>query len=194
MTCDLRRILIPVLSTLLFAHAFGCQCPPVELSMSSLEQYQVIFRGTVKSVTVCGTKPGEAVFQITELFRGKIPADFSVHYDCGECATGFNEGEEWIIYSNFRQVNNARMDWCSRSRKYFRHEKEDFYLVNTGTSYFGELEFLRTHLGHHRLVAGSQNQAGDRNIKPDQVQTIVILLLSILAMVVFYALFRRFFR
>jgi hypothetical protein len=176
-------------------YALACQCPPTSLSMEETEKYEVIFRGTIQKVTPCGDRPGEALFRIEELYKGNAEARFAVQFDCDdECAVGFKEGEEWIIYSRYRQVNVARMDWCSRSRKFFRHEREDFYKVNYGNDYFEELRFLREKLGLHRVIEKKDQQDGHRNRLPDMRSAILLVLVSVAGILLFYYLFRRFFR
>ena len=176
-------------------HVTACECPGSTLSKETLGQYEIIFRGKVETVAACGSRPGEAVFAVDELYKGEIPARFTVVFDCdGPCAEGFGEGEEWIIYSRFLQVKNARMDWCSRSRKYFRNENEDHYAVNYGVEYFDEVEYLRNTLGLHRTLSDRPSQSTPRNIRPDVTQSAVILCASLAGIVLFYWLFRRLFK
>jgi hypothetical protein len=86
------------------------------------------------------------------------------------------------------------MDWCSRSRKYFKNEKEDYYTVNYGNGYFEEAEFLRNTLGLHRTLSDRPISQQGRNLRPDKQQMIIIALSSMAAIVIFYWLFRKFFR
>src|SRR5690606_9929891 len=126
---------------------------------------------------------------------GNAEETIAVQFNCSDdCAVGFREGDEWIIYSRYRQVNIALMDWCSRSRRFFRHEKEDFYTVNFGNDYTEELTFLTTELGLHRLLKKKDDQSGKRNRLPDLTESILLVIASIVAIVLFYALFKKFFR
>ncbi len=183
---------------LLLVSAFkseACQCPTSQLNSAELQKYEIIFKGTVLNVKPCGTGFGEAYFRVEELFKGNAIDSFPVLFDCFEdCAVDFKEGQEWLIFSRYKQIGNAKIDWCSRSRKYFKHEKEDFYKSTLGSDYFDDLKYLRETLGHHRLLKEQNNAAGSRNKLPDERQRIVILLVSIAAIVVFYLLFRKFFR
>lgn len=176
--------------------AFSCQCPLSNLSLDECGKYELIFRGKIKSSSGCTDKKGEAVFEVLELYKGNTPMSFNVVYDCGvECAQTFNPGEEWIIYTNYRQVNNAKMDWCSRSRKHFNNDKEDYYMVTYGNSYDDELEFLRKNLGLHRLLKNNPGATTtERNIRPSNAQMIIMVLVSIGAVLLFYYLFNKFFR
>ena len=175
---------------------FACQCPITKLSAEECNKYEIIFRGRLKSVKPCADKKSEAVFEILELYKGVVTGDFTVLFDCEtECAQAFNAGEEWIIYSNYKQATNAKMDWCSRSRKYFKNVKLDFYTVTYGNEYDEELKFLRDKLGLHKTAKALENNAaGGRNIIPTQTEFIVYLLISIVAILVFYYLFNKFFK
>lgn len=191
----MKRIVPLILLFASFYVSWACQCPITELTLEETRKYDIIFRGTVKKVKPCGSTPGEAHFIVEELFRGRIPKELPVIFDCSdECSVGFHEGEEWIIYTHFRQISSARMDWCSRSRKYYRREQEDFYMENTGITYFDELAFLRKNLGHQRPIEIQRNDAGNRNQKPNVTQIVILLIFSALGIVVFYLLFRRFLR
>lgn len=194
-----RSAITAILSALimLFAvrHAAACQCPPTTLSAAEAAKYEIIFRGKVERVTPCGDRPGEAVFRVAELYKGNATETFTVQFGCDDpCAVGFHETEEWIIYSRYRQVNLARMDWCSRSRRFFENENHDFYKVNYGNDYMEEVLFLRENLGLHRLLHENDPYSGNRNRLPDNRESILLVVCSIAGIVLFYFLFRKFFR
>jgi hypothetical protein len=188
-------LLLAVIAGTSRAQNQACDCPLSSLSHSETEKYEVIFRGTVKAAKVCGDVPGSAQFEVNELYKGRVPATFEMIFTCeGPCATGFHVGEEWIIYTNFLQLRNGRMDWCSRSRKYFKNEKEDHYAVNYGSGYFEEASFLRKELGLLRPLKDDSQASGQRNIRPDFTQSVIILLCSLAGVLLFYWLFRKFFK
>jgi hypothetical protein len=173
----------------------ACECPPSELSEQETEKYTVIFRGTIDSVKTCDDTPGRAYFRVDELYKGRVQPTFVVAFWCGEaCAVGFHPGEEWLIYTNHQQVYSGRMDWCSRSRKYFRNVNEDYYAVNYGVSYFDELAFLRKHLGIHRTMDASGLEPAGRNFRPSTFETVVLLVCSLAGILLFYWLFRKLFK
>jgi len=173
----------------------ACQCPLTALNMEECNKYDIIFKGKILSVKDCGDKFGEALFEVEELYKGVVAKEFIVLFECNvECAMKFNPGEEWVIYSNYKQVDKAIMGWCSRSRKYFRNEKEDFYTVNYGNDYYDEVKFLREKLGNHRPLANQPNMEANRNQLPDKTQFVVILICSLAAIILFYWLFNKFFR
>lgn len=176
--------------------ANACECPYSVLSMEECAKYEIIFRGKVSSVKTCGEKPGEAVFEIEDLYKGNSEKEFKVLFECGEpCAMKFAEGDEWIIYGRYKQIGNALMDWCSRSRKYFKNDNEDFYTVTYGNDYYDEVQFLKKNFGTHRFLE-TKGSADDHshNKLPSKNETILLVICSLLAIVLFYWLFNRFFK
>lgn len=173
----------------------ACQCPGTSLSLTECNKYELIFRGRIDSVVACQDKRGEAYFTILELYKGVSRARFRVIFDCDlPCTQAFNIGEEWIIYTRYKQIDNAHMDWCSRSRRKIKNEKEDFYLLTYVNTYDEELGFLRKQLGNHSVLSEDPNQVANRNIHPDRTQFVIYLVCSIVGLLVFYYLFNRFFK
>ena len=190
-------MLKPFLFVILFLNGLktlACTCPPTALSADECKKYELIFRGKVKDVKNCELRPGEALFEILELYKGNATPEFKVLFPCKDaCARAFKTGEEWIIYTRYKQIDNAEMDWCSRSRKHFATDKEDYYFVLYGNDYEDELRFLRTELGLHRLLV-KKEVSQNRNTRPDTFQSALILIASLSALILFYYLFNRFFR
>lgn len=173
----------------------ACQCPLTTLSLEECGKYEIIFKGKIDSVVDCGNKFGEAYFKVEELYKGNATERFTVLFECYDpCFQQFQPGQEWIIYSRYKQINKAMMDWCSRSRKYFHNDKEDFYAANYGNDYIEEERFLRENLGLHRFILDDKNRSENRNTKPNTTQTVVILISSIAGLLLFYFLFNKFFR
>jgi hypothetical protein len=190
-----RFLLLLLLPVFNLSAVKNCECNITALDLSLTERYSVIFKGHVMSVKACGDTPGEAVFEVDELYKGNTPKNFTILFKCDDpCYAGFNAGDEWIIYSNYRQIQNAMMDWCSRSRKYYRIEKEDIYSPTYGITYSEEKEFLQKHLGLHRLLSESLAKPSQRNVLPGKWQTITILICSLGAIILFYWLFNRYAR
>jgi hypothetical protein len=172
----------------------ACECPPTELSRKECDKYEVIFKGKILSVVDCDHKFGEVVFEVEELYKGNTAGKFKILFECKvPCAQKFSPGEEWIIYTRYKQIDNGKMEWCSRSRKFFRNANEDFYFMNYGNDYDDEVKFLRTNLGVHRVL-DTQETVQNRNIRPNTTQTLAILLISIAVILAFYFLFNRFFK
>lgn len=177
------------------AHYRACQCPLTTLGIEECYKYEIIFKGKILSVKSCDHKFGEAIFEVQELYKGNATKKFKVLFECDkECAGSFVTGEEWIIYSRYKQMENALMDWCSRSRKYFKLDNQDFYTVTYGNDYEDEVKFLREKLGVHRLLSDNLTRVEERNLLPTSNQMIIILLSSLAAIVLFYYLFNKFFR
>ncbi|MBS1650671.1 MAG: hypothetical protein JSU07_01555 [Bacteroidetes bacterium] len=142
---------------------------------------------------MCDNKPGEAMFEIEELFKGNVTKSYKILFECNtECAQQLSIGDEWIIYANYKQINNAALNWCSRSRKYFKIENQDFYKIITGVDYTDELNYLRKELGLHRFIKANNIDDGKRNILPNLLQSSLLLIASLIGMVVFYWVFKKF--
>ena len=173
----------------------ACQCPLSSLNIDECNKYDLIFKGKIISLKPCENKPGEALFELEELYKGNATQKFTILFECNsECALRLNVGEEWIIYTNHKQLNNAQLNWCSRSRKYFSNDKEDFYSVNYGNDYVEELKFLRDNFGLHHFLPEPKNVTTDRNIKPSINQSIAMVVISISFILLFYWLFNRYFK
>lgn len=182
-------------SLLTYFTSYACQCPQTSLSLAECKKYEIIFRGRVDSVKKCNNNFGVAYFTIDELYKGNATKQFRVLFECGQpCSLDFMAGEEWIIYTRYKQIDNAMMDWCSRSRKFFKVEKQDYYTVNYGNDYDDEVTFLRSNLGMHRVVAEKKNSTEGRNERPSTTGTIILLLCSLSAVILFYWLFNKFFK
>lgn len=189
------RAVLVILFCLGLFYSKACQCPLTRLGMEEVNKYDIIFKGKIISVVNCDHKYGEAVFEIEELYKGNTTKTFKVLFECDvECAMAFNAGDEWIIYSKYKQIDNALMDWCSRSRKFFKNDKEDFYTINYGNDYYDEAKFLKEKLGIHRFLVDKGTAEGNRNLAPTKNQTIIMFICSISAVLLFYWLFKKFFK
>ena len=167
--------------------SIACDCPLSALSLDECNKYEIIFKGKITSVLNSNSKLGEAIFEVEELYKGNATKTFKILFDSQEnCSQPFVMGQEWIIYSRYKQIDNAKIDWCSRSRKHFNNEQDDFYTITYGNDYDDEVSFLRKNLGLHRFLAGSENNTGNRNELPNVKQSIIIVVSSILALLLFY--------
>ncbi len=175
--------------------SIACQCPLSSLNLEECNKYDLIFKGKIVSIKACDDKPGEALFKLEELYKGNATQKFTILFECNtECSLKLNVDEEWLIYTNHKQLNNAQLNWCSRSRKFFSNDKEDFYAVNYGNDYAQELKFLRDNFGLHHFLPETKNATTERNIKPSLYQSILMVVISISFILLFYWLFNRFFR
>jgi hypothetical protein len=174
--------------------SMACQCPLTTLNEKEIAKYEIIFKGSIKSIKLNKTN-SEAIFTISELYKGIIAQDFKIFFDDEDpCKLQLRVGEEWIIYTNYHQVDNATLDYCSRSRYYIKNINEDFFSETTGISFDEELRYLQTNLGLHKLLKDNPNKVENRNILPNSNQLIITLLCSILGVIGFYVLVNKLFK
>lgn len=174
--------------------SLACQCPVAELSDKELNKYDLIFKGKIQSIKLNG-ELSEALFLVEELYKGNAASSFKVFFnDLDDCKLELRSGDEWIIYTSYRQVDNAKLDFCSRSRKFFKVAKEDFFAVTTGISYEEELHFLQTKLGLHKLLKDNPNKVENRNIIPSSNQFIIIIVCSIAGVLLIYVIVNKLFK
>lgn len=172
--------------------SFACQCPITKLNEAETNKYEIIFKGKIVSVNLKEQGNSEAVFLVDELYKGNSAERFTILFDnTNPCKIDLKVGEEWLIYSNYVQINKAKLDFCSRSRKYIKNIKEDFFEVTTGMSYDEELHYLQAKLGLHKLLKDNPNKVENRNKIPSKNQFVMILLCSLVGIVVFYWLIRK---
>jgi hypothetical protein len=171
----------------------ACQCPPTSLTLEECAKYELIFRGRIISTTVCENNKGSAVFEISELYKGASTKTITVHFDCNTpCTLQFNAGEQWIIYTVYKTVSAAHMDWCSRSRRFIKNVKEDFYVMNLGNTYDEEISFLQKSLGVHSVSPERNSQEDHRNELPSRPQMIIYMIIGLGGILLFYYLFKKF--
>ena len=179
---------------LLFISKFSiaCQCPYTALNETETNKYDIIFKGKITSITLLKER-SEALFKIQELYKGPINETFTILFDnLDVCKLELNAGDEWIIYANFKQITNAQLDFCSRSRKFFKNTQEDFFSVTAGISYTNEVSYLQTKLGLHKCIKNNPNVVENRNIIPNSSQFIIFIVCSIIGLIFFYWLVNTF--
>ena len=190
----MKHLFIIFLLILTSKTSFACQCPLSLLNEKEIAKYEIIFKGYVKSIKL-NKSNSEAIFTISELYKGVIAQDFKVLFnDEDPCKLQLRVGDEWIIYTTYYQVDKAKLDFCSRSRYYIKNIKEDFFTETTGISYDEELRYLQSNLGLHKLLKENPNKVENRNIIPNSNQLIIYLLASILGVVIFYILINKLFK
>ncbi len=190
----MKQLIIIYLFFITSKMAFACQCPLTALNEKEIAKYEIIFKGSIKSIKLNKTK-SEAIFTVSELYKGVIAQDFKLFFDDEDpCKLQLRVGEEWIIYANYHQVDNAKLDYCSRSRYYIKNINEDFFAETTGISYDEELRYLQSKLGLHKLLKENPNKVENRNIIPNTNQLIITLLCSILGVIGFYLIVNKLFK
>ncbi|MES2134290.1 MAG: hypothetical protein V4506_18230 [Bacteroidota bacterium] len=172
----------------------ACQCPVTSLTEAELAKYDIIFKGKIKSVKL-NKGNSEAIFTVSELYKGLVSVEFTLLFDDADaCKLELRPGDEWVIYANYHQIDNAKLDFCSRSRKFFKNVGEDFFEETTGVSFGEEVQFLQTKLGLHKPLKENPNKVENRNILPNTNQMILGFVCSLLGLLLFYWLFNRFFK
>jgi hypothetical protein len=190
----MKHLTIIFLLILISKLSIACQCPLSKLSDKEIAKYDIIFNGLIKSIKL-NKSNSEAIFTISNLYKGIIAQDFKIIFNDEDlCKLELRVGDEWIIYSNYYQVDNAKLDFCSRSRKYIKNIKEDFFAETTGITYDDEIRYLNTHLGLHKLLKNNLNKVENRNIIPNSNQFILLLILSVAGLILFYWIFNKFFK
>ena len=191
MFVQMRTLFLTILIILISKLSFACQCPVTALNDAEINKYDIIFKGKISSV-ILKKESSEAIFTVDELYRGNLSQNFKVYFDDTDpCKLELRAGDEWIIYTNYKQIDNARLDFCSRSRKFIKNIKEDFFAVTTGVSYDEEMRFLQTKLGLHKLLKDNPNRVENRNQIPNKNQFIIILICSLLGIIAFYWLIKK---
>ncbi|MES2568307.1 MAG: hypothetical protein V4565_15645 [Bacteroidota bacterium] len=174
--------------------SFACQCPITELTDKELAKYDIIFRGNINSIKL-DKQNSQAIFTISELYKGLLAQDFKILFNNDDvCKLELRVGDEWLIYTNYHQIDNAKLDFCSRSRKFFVNIKEDFFAETTGISYDEEIRYLQTNLGIHKLMKENPNKVENRNSLPSSNQSVVLIICSILGLIFFYLLINKLFK
>ncbi len=190
----MRQKTIVLLFILSCKLSFACQCPLTQLNAEELNKYEIIFKGTIKSIKL-NKENSEAIFTISELYKGMLAQDFKILFnDTDPCKLELRVGDEWIIYSNYFQIDNSKLDFCSRSRKYIKNIKEDYFAETTGISYDEEQRYLQDNLGLHKLLKKNPNIVENRNIIPNNNQFIIVLICSMIGLIAFYWLFNKLFK
>jgi len=188
----IQKVTIIFIFLLISKLSFACQCPITALNDAETNKYDLIFKGKIVSLSLKETGNSEAMFEISELYKGNSRKQFKILFNNEDpCKLDLMTGEEWIIYTNYKQIDNAQLDFCSRSRKFFKNLKEDFFYVTTGVTYDEEVRYLQTKLGLHKLVKDDMNKVENRNQLPTKNQFIWILLGSLVGIIVFYWLIKK---
>ncbi|MBL7892575.1 MAG: hypothetical protein JNL63_08090 [Bacteroidia bacterium] len=177
-------------------HAYSCDCPPVtKLSTESIKQFDAIFKGRVDSVAIDEDRDN-VWFTLKDVFKGNLSETTAVYYNnATSCGMKMNAGEEWLIYAEYVSFGKLEVNVCSRSRKYFPDEANDYYVATNGIRYIDELDFLKTNFGTKPFAEKDPAKAIQIQrelIHPSQKQMVYWLIASLIGFFVIYYLFKRF--
>lgn len=175
---------------------YACDCPPIpDLSRDVLKQYDVIFKGKVDSIV--RNKTGAcAWFSIDELYHGNSARTVAVYFeDLNSCRLEFARTDEWLMYTQYLSFGKLKVNFCSRSRKYFTTVADDFYQINNRMSYKDEIDFLSTNVGVQQLMEQLPSegiQTERENIHPSQMQVLIWLIASVMGFLGIYFLVTKY--
>lgn len=187
---------------ILLLHSTGllaCKCASMQPLTSGLtEKYEIIFKGKIDSVSVCGDKGmATAYFTIQELYKGIAAQQTAIHFDCvSSCMMNFSANEEWLVYANYQHFDHVTVTFCSPSRKFFQKAEEDFNLAETHRTYEEEKKFLKNTLGLQPFFQKEkwneeQAELKPHNEQPSDQSKVYLLLVSFGIMILIYILTRK---
>lgn len=177
----------------------ACICVPlVPVTKEHCEKYDVIFYGTVDSISTCNDKDRAiAYFTIKALFKGKVQKSVEVFYDCNtECLMSFSGDEAWLIYAKYSKFDKLEVSICEHSRKKAAAGAEDYYVLDAKRTFEEELKFLEDNFSIQEatdliVVNNAGTEAGRHNDQPSNTGKIILLSISLLAMGLVYYITRR---
>lgn len=154
---------------------------------------QLVFKGRVMKVGECNDL-AQCVFEVQELFFGKTTKYINAVFECSsDCSMNFSAGEEWIVYAEYIQLEKVKISFCSRSRVINKMNSEEVDMIAYGCSTANELNFLREKIGIKPLQEENiTRDLAHSNELPSPLQKVFLLGGSIVFMVVFLLLVKRF--
>jgi hypothetical protein len=189
------RVLTIALALLLSPALFACKCAMPPFSEETVKPYEFVFYGKVVAVSGCD-KTAKVKFTIIELFRGKSFETTELEFDCAsDCQMSFSPGEEWLIYSNYENYGQARVELCSFSRKKIDGETGDYNAFNNGMSFADEKKWLEEKLGVQKLNEKDMiDRPHHENARPEGMNVVWTMLIGFAILGVFYFVVRKFIR
>lgn len=135
-----------LLSILLFhLPTIACECYVLPDIRKSLDDYSLIFRGTVTKVME-QDRDAVALFEVLKVYKGKTKKQIPVNFDhVSSCMMSFSPGEEWIIYAKEDKFKRNNVDLCEHSRKNMGSDPaRDHYFTGRMMSFQSEDSLLAT--------------------------------------------------
>lgn len=188
------KSLLFIVLLLLFKNVFSCSCPELGvLSKKESEKYDVIFEGSVDSIRPC-IGNSVAVISVTSLFKGQL-ADVlqKIYFDCSSsCMMNFQVGDKWLIYGKYKKYGQLFVELCGHSRPFIA--KNDFNDALHRSTYEMQRQTLTSIYGFRVLSENSNKQDDIKRdlIKPKGYASMLMILVSAIAMLLIYYLLKRF--
>lgn len=178
---------------------FACECPPFEaITKDGCSPYDVIFSGSVDSVSACDTEGlSIAYFTINELYKGSVHRQIKVNFDCAsECLMSFEKEETWLIYAKYKRFDLLVVNICGHNRKFFKDESQDVYIMAAQRTFEQEKQFLKTTLGTQPFLSNDTQTTPttemlSRNEQPSGMNKLYLLLISFVAMALVFFVTRN---
>lgn len=178
----------------------ACECRPISpISKELSSDYDVIFYGSVDSVSICDNDKERAIayFTIKDLYKGNAVKYVKINFDCSsECLMSFANDEEWIIYAKYTKFDYLNVSICDHNRKKFNEGEQDLYLIDSKRTFIEELQFLKTTFGIQTFIekneiSAKHEELGRTNEQPSAWGKITLLLVSLIAMGIVFFLTRK---
>ena len=165
------KFLVVIFSFVSLFATSQCTCDVIlPMTFEATAGVEVIFYGRVVEVKEGCTEESVVVFDVEEEYKGGLKRSQEVLYICGtECGMSFVEGEQWIIYGSKNNAQEVLVDWCSRSRRKFDNESEDFYRGLLESTFDQEIEFLRHYFNVNESFDGGLKQRKYEKLEPKYI-------------------------
>jgi len=169
-----------------------CSCPAIPFDSLVPTNYEIIFCGKVIRVLPLNENLKKVIFSVEELYKGMVTREWEVLYNPEDpCAVQFQVNDEWILFLNYYQKNNSKMDWCSPCRKYYKNKMDDPFRLISGWEYDDVKFFLKRKLGIKQVTEMPVQAAKGRNIIPDRMQMLLIIAISFIIFLGIYFMIRK---
>ncbi|MDQ3046104.1 MAG: hypothetical protein M3R27_01050 [Bacteroidota bacterium] len=173
--------------------SMACQCLPLPvISKEIAKEYDVIFSGSIDSVTACNKGIATAHFSIRELYKGVVMQEVKVNFDCvSSCMMSFAKGEEWIMYCVYERFDRLNVKFCSHSRKNYNHSDAAIQAGTDQKPFDEEMTFLKSEFGiqpfkENEDINTQQTEMRPHNEQPSGMSKLWLLLISFGAMLIVY--------
>lgn len=169
----------------------NCNCIPLgPFAANDTNKAAVIFQCDINTVEVIDGV-GKVNATIHELYQGQVDRQVQLQFTSSDtCSIAIAPGERWLIYGEYYQVKTILLTACSRSRKFFRDQKADFYAINTGQSFDEEVEALKTILSIKPLI--ESQLSGRELIKPKGYTLILLVTFSFVGFLLIWFILKKF--
>lgn len=185
----MRHILLLYVSLLITftASAYVCNEVPF-LTLEACGQYDYIAFGRVTSDINC--EAHKVKFTPLNTFKGaQEDEEVDLYTSCEDDGVLFHKGDLWLVYGSLNNAQEIQVHVCGHSRKQFKNEANDFYVLERGSTFKKDFTFLKENF--------SEKEANRNELKPrkyekvDPVMVPVLLGVGLLFMIVGIFVFKR---